>query len=141
MISLVNINLTRCALIFFLFTIFFSQVTYASSKTIEPKIIEYASSPYKVKNGWVCIPKGEIDLSIEVRAENTSKIFFYLTPTGTNTFSKRKLIASSEEENGIFKINHTFNKNESILYHLSVDAVGKNGQSTSDILFNISRCE
>ncbi|MFC0416372.1 hypothetical protein ACFFHH_13040 [Cytobacillus solani] len=117
-----------------------SQITNAEANILEPKIIEYKTFPYEIKDRWVCIPKGEKELTVEVIAKNTKEMLFYLTPTGTGTASKKFLIGKTNGKNDVFTIKHKFKKDESILYHLSVDAFNKEGYRVSGILFNISRC-
>lgn len=119
---------------------FFIRTTDIQADLLEPKISEYKSFPYEIKNRWVCIPKGENELTIEIHAKNTKEMLFYLTPTGTNTAFEKALIGKSEGMNGIFSITHKFKKDESILYHFSVDAFNQKGLRVTEILFNISRC-
>lgn len=123
------------------FFLLVNQLGEAQSNSLEPKIIDYKSFPFEINDRWVCIPEGENEIIVKVRAMNTKEMFFYLTPTGTNTASERALIGKSEGKNNIFIIKHIFKKDESILYHFSIEALSPDGNMVTDILFNISRCE
>ncbi|MDN4606436.1 hypothetical protein [Sporosarcina highlanderae] len=133
-------KLLRDILIFFIFGALIGVQQIVNSNSVEPEIVEYKTIPFEVKDGWVCIPEGEHELTVGVQAKNTKKMYFYLTPTGTNTASQKVLIGESEGRKGIFTVNHIFKENESILYHFSVDYENQKYKET-DHLFNIVRCE
>lgn len=106
-----------------------------------PKIINYNTFPFVVKDGWLCIPNEDNVLTVEVTAMNTKEILFYLTPTGTATANLSVLIGRSNGKNGLFTIKHKFLNDESILHHFSVVAISQTGHKTTDTLFNIVRCD
>ena len=64
----------------------------------KPKIKSiYKDNP---KDGtWVQIPKGTKKMTFHVEAENTETILFWLIPTGTQTWTERKLIGYDIREN------------------------------------------
>ncbi|WP_262173663.1 hypothetical protein [Saccharococcus sp. Marseille-Q5394] len=48
---------------------------------------------------WVLIPKGTKQITFYVEAENTETVLFWLIPTGTQTWTERKLIGYDIREN------------------------------------------
>ena len=101
---------------------FISQESPTSSKP-EIKSI-YIDFP---KEGtWVQIPKGTKNLTFHVEAENTDTILFWLIPTGTQTWTERKLIGYDIRENETdnnFSLTWNIDK-PYLLDHLYIQAIG-----------------
>ncbi|MCM3743777.1 hypothetical protein M3193_06445 [Sporosarcina luteola] len=81
---------------------------------------------YPKDGNWVQIPKGTKNITFYVEAENTETVLFWLIPTGTQTWTERKLIGYDIRENptdNIFSLTWTIDK--SYLHdHLHVQALG-----------------
>ncbi|WP_240793471.1 hypothetical protein [Psychrobacillus vulpis] len=103
---------------------FISQVSPITSSKPEIKSI-YTDYP---KDGiWVQIPKGTEKITFHVEAENTETILFWLIPTGTQTWTERKLIGYDIQENQIDNnFSLTWNIDKPYLHdHLYIQAIGK----------------
>ena len=74
---------------------FSSQESFAAPRP-EIKSID---TNYPKEGAWVRIPKGTKKITFHVEAENTETILFWLIPTGTQTWSERKLIGYAIREN------------------------------------------
>jgi len=81
---------------------------------------------YPKEGNWVQIPKGTKKITFHVEAENTETILFWLIPTGTQTWTERKLIGYDIRENQTDKnFSLTWNINKLSLYdHLYIQAIG-----------------
>ena len=102
---------------------FISQDSPTTSSKPEIKSI-YTDFP---KEGtWVEIPKGTKKLTFHVEAENTETILFWLIPTGTQTWTERKLIGYDIRENETdtnFSLTWSIDK-PYLLNHLYIQAIG-----------------
>ena len=102
---------------------FISQESPTSSSKPEIKSI-YTDYP---KDGtWVQIPKGTKKITFHVEAENTETILFWLIPTGTQTWTERKLIGYDIRENQTDNnFSLTWNIDKPYLHdHLYIQAIG-----------------
>lgn len=82
---------------------FNSIQTFQNQKAVQapPNIISIATN-YPKKGTWVQIPKGTKKITFNVKAENTKTVLFWLVPTGSGTWSQRKLIGYDiKEDDGI----------------------------------------
>ncbi len=102
---------------------FISQESCITSPKPEIKSI-YTDYP---KDGiWVQIPKGTEKITFHVEAENTETILFWLIPTGTQTWTERKLIGYTVRENQTDNnFSLTWNIDKPSLYdHIVIQAIG-----------------
>ena len=76
---------------------------------------------------WVQIPKGTKNITFYVEAENTETVLFWLIPTGTQTWTERKLIGYDIKENPTdTNFSLTWTIDTPYLHdHLHVQALGK----------------
>jgi len=72
--------------------------TYINQVSKVPTI-DSLKSDYPMEGTWVRIPKGSKKITFKVQAENTDTILFWLIPTGTQTWTERKLIGYDLKEN------------------------------------------
>lgn len=81
---------------------------------------------YPKEGIWVQIPKGTKKITFHVEAENTETILFWLTPTGTQTWTERKLIGYDIRENQTdTHFTLTWNIDQPYLHdHLCIQAIG-----------------
>jgi len=102
---------------------FISQESPITSSKPEIKGIY---TDYPKEGNWVQIPKGTKKITFHVEAENTETILFWLIPTGTQTWTERKLIGYDIRENQTDKnFSLTWNINMLSLYdHLYIQAIG-----------------
>ena len=105
-----------------LFQPFISQEIPASSK---PEI-KRVYTDFPKEGTWVQIPKGTENLTFHVEAENTDTILFWLIPTGTQTWTERKLIGYDirvNETDNKFSLTWNIDK-PYLLDHLYIQAIG-----------------
>lgn len=81
---------------------------------------------YPKDGTWIQIPKGTKKIIFHVEAEHTETILFWLIPTGTQTWTERKLIGYDIRENQTdSNFSLTWNIDKSYLYdHLYIQAIG-----------------
>lgn len=93
--------------------------------SLKPEI-KSTYTDYPKEGTWVQIPKGTKKITFHVEAENTETILFWLIPTGTQTWTERKLIGYDIRENQTDKnFSLTWNINKPSLYdHLYIQAIG-----------------
>jgi hypothetical protein len=85
------------------------------------------TSPALPKQGhFLWLPAGAGTLTFHVRAVNTQKVRFYLTPTGTGMFNENQLIGQDTNGRDGWSLAWRY-QDEPLLAHLSVTAVGANG--------------
>ena len=103
---------------------FISQESPTSSSKPE---IESIYTDYPKEGIWVQIPKGTKEITFYVEAKNTETILFWLIPTGTQTWTERKLIGYDIRENQTDNnFSLTWNIDKPHLYdHLSIQAIGE----------------
>ena len=99
----------------------------APGPTARPRILSVTTSPALPKQGhFLRLPVGAGTLTFHVRAVNTNKVRFYVTPTGTDMFNENQLIG--QDTNGRDGWTHTWRyQDEPLLAHLIVSAVDANG--------------
>jgi hypothetical protein len=99
----------------------------APGPTGRPRILSVTTSPtLSREGGFLRLPAGAGTLTFHVRAVNTQKVRFYLTPTGTGMFNENQLIGQDTNGRDGWSLAWRY-KNEPLLAHLSVTAVGANG--------------
>lgn len=82
---------------------------------------------YPNDGNWVQIPKGTMNITFYVEAENTETVLFWLIPTGTQTWTERKLIGYDIRDNPTdhnFSITWTIDK-PYLHDHLHIQALGE----------------
>ena len=88
------------------------------------------TSPVLAKQGdFLRLPAGAGTLTFGVRAVNTQRVRFYLTPTGTGMFNENQLIGQDTNGRDGWTMAWRY-KDEPLLAHLIVTAVGANGTSS-----------
>ncbi|MGE8203048.1 hypothetical protein ACQKP0_00570 [Heyndrickxia sp. NPDC080065] len=91
-----------------------------------PKIISFYTD-YPKDGIWVQIPKGTKKITFNVKADNTETVLFWLIPTGTHTWNKRKLIGydiKKDDKDNQFSITWIIDR-PSLLDHLYIQALGE----------------
>lgn len=68
------------------------------SRSPNPRILNI-STDYHNDGNWIQIPKGTKEITFEVKAVNTETVLYWLIPTGTQTWTERKLIGYDIKEN------------------------------------------
>jgi len=97
-----------------------------------PEIIKvYTGIPEE--GNWVRVPKGTEELTIHVKAINTETVLFWLIPTGTQTWSERKLIGYDIQNGKDNKFSITWKVPKQLHDHLKVQALGENGIVSSTL--------
>lgn len=94
--------------------------------------------PFNVKNRWLCLPKQDGELTVNIKAKHVKKIKFYLTPTGTGTANLRKFIGETKSNTEDFVFIWKFKATDDLLDHFSYIAYGKNDVSFEDMPFNVT---
>jgi hypothetical protein len=95
--------------------------------TPRPRILSVTTIPPLPKEGgFSVLPAGAGTLTVRVRAVNARWVRFYLTPTGTEMFDENQMIG--QDTNGRDGWNLAWRyKDEPLLAHITVTAVGANG--------------
>jgi hypothetical protein len=95
--------------------------------THRPRILSVTTIPPLPKEGgFSVLPAGAGTLTVRVRAVNARWVRFYLTPTGTEMFNENQMIG--QDTNGRDGWNLAWRyKDEPLLAHITVTAVGANG--------------
>jgi hypothetical protein len=102
----------------------------APGPTARPRILSVTTSPTLPRaGGFLVLPAGAGTLTVRVRAVNTQRVRFYLTPTGTGMFDQRQLIGQDTNGRDGWTLAWRY-QDEPMLAHLSVTAVGANGTSS-----------
>ncbi len=109
-----------------LLTAFQPFISKESPITSSKPEIKSIYTDYPKDGTWVQIPKGTKKITFHVVAENTETILFWLIPTGTQTWTERKLIGYDSRENQTDKnFSLTWNIDRPYLYdHLYIQAIG-----------------
>lgn len=99
---------------------------YINQVSKEPVIISLKAG-YPTDGSWIKIPKGTREITFKVQSENTETILFWLIPTGTQTWTERKLIGYDIKENeNDNNFSFVWNIDQSYLHdHLSIQALGE----------------
>ena len=63
-----------------------------------PKILSI-STDYHSDGNWIQIPKGTREITFDIKAKNTETVLYWLIPTGTQTWTERKLIGYDIKDN------------------------------------------
>jgi hypothetical protein len=104
----------------------------APGPTPRPRIVSVTTIPVLSKQGnFLRLPAGAGTLTFRVRAVNTHKVRFYLTPTGTNT-SARLLGEDANGRDGWTLAWHY--PDQALLAHLTVKSTGPGGTSPDTVL-------
>jgi hypothetical protein len=99
----------------------------APGPTARPRILSMVTSPTLPREGgFLELPAGAGTLIFRVRAVNTQRVRFYLTPSGTGMFNENQLIGQDTNGRDGWSLAWRY-KDEPLLAHLTVTAVGANG--------------
>ena len=99
----------------------------APGPTGRPRILSVTTSPTLPRAGRLPgLPAGAGTLTFRVRAVNTQRVRFYLTPTGTGMFNENQLIGQDTNGRDGWSLAWRY-QDEPLLAHLTVAAVGANG--------------
>ncbi|WP_342601216.1 hypothetical protein MHB48_09610 [Psychrobacillus sp. FSL H8-0483] len=97
--------------------------------------IKSINTVYAKEGNWVSIPNGTKKITFHVEAENTETVLFWLIPTGTQTWTERKLIGYDIQENqNDNNFSLTWNIDKPYLHeHLHIQAIGE-GMVANDLI-------
>lgn len=90
-------------------------------------VIKNIYTNYPKDGIWVQLPKGTKEITFYVEAENTETVLFWLIPTGTQTWTERKLIGYDIRED-VTDNNFSFTwhiDRSYLLDHLFIQAIGE----------------
>ncbi|TCS93888.1 hypothetical protein EDD58_10597 [Hazenella coriacea] len=109
-----------------------SSIELSSKQRIQgkelPEIVKVRTEPYQVIGNWITLPKGPGKLKIDVVAKNTTKVQFWLVPTGTATWKYRKLIGEDTDGSDGWSMEWRYGS-ELILNHITIIAMNPKGTS------------
>jgi hypothetical protein len=95
------------------------------------------TSPALPKQGhFLRLPAGAGTLTFRVRAVNTNKVRFYVTPTGTGMFNENQLIGQDTNGRDGWAMAWRY-QDQPLLAHLTVTAVGANGATSGMVLLGL----
>jgi hypothetical protein len=106
----------------------------ALGPTGRPRILSVTTSPALPKQGhFLRLPAGAGTLTFRVRAVNTQRVRFYLTPTGTGMFTENQLIGQDTNGRDGWTLAWRY-PDQALLAHLTVKAIGSGGTSPDTVL-------
>lgn len=116
-------------------TAFQPFISQESSITPLKPEIKCINTDYPKDGMWVQIPKGAEKITFHVESKNTETVLFWLIPTGTQTWTERKLIGYDIRENqSDNNFSLTWNIDKPYLHdHLHIQAIGE-GIVANDII-------
>ncbi|OPA81044.1 hypothetical protein BVG16_01490 [Paenibacillus selenitireducens] len=92
------------------------------------------------ESGWWIVPKGVSKMTIHVRAKNTDTVLFWLVPSGTETWSERKLIGYDKNGSDDWSLKWEFG-NRTLHDHIYVQALGSDGLTMDNKTINVTSVE
>jgi hypothetical protein len=102
----------------------------APGPTARPRVLSVTTSPVLPREGgFLRLPAGAGALTFRVRAINTQRVRFYLTPTGTGMFNENQLIGQDTNGRDGWTLVWRY-QDQPLLAHLTVTAVGANGATS-----------
>ncbi|HEU4898289.1 MAG TPA: hypothetical protein VFX88_12105 [Actinomycetota bacterium] len=102
----------------------------APGPTGRPRVLSVTTSPALPREGgFLRLPAGAGALTFRVRAVNTQRVRFYLTPTGTGMFNENQLIGQDTNGRDGWTLVWRY-PDQPLLAHLTVTAVGANGATS-----------
>jgi hypothetical protein len=105
--------------------------------TPAPRILAVTTSPtLRDVEGWLELPKGPGTVRFTVRASNTDRVRFVLTPTGTETGPYGELLGEDHDARDGFTLTWNYGAGDAGSAHLTVQATGPGG--TVDHVVNIA---
>jgi Immunoglobulin-like domain of bacterial spore germination len=111
------------------------RVQFAAA-TPAPRILEVTTTP-RLRNleGWLELPRGAGTVVLSVKATDTQRVRFTLTPTGTETGPYAKLLGEDRTPADGFTLVWRYPA-EGLSAHLGIEAIGPGG--TTDKQFGIA---
>jgi hypothetical protein len=104
--------------------------------TPAPRVLSVTASPTpRDVGGWLELPKGPGTVRFTVRASDTDRVRFVLTPTGTGTGPYGELLGEDHDARDGFTLTWTYGAGDAGSAHLTVQATGPGG--TVDHVINI----
>jgi len=105
--------------------------------TPAPRVLAVTTSPtLRDIGGWLELPKGPGTVRFTVRASNTDRMRFVLTPTGTGTGPYSRLLGEDHDARDGFTLTWSYGAGDAGSAHLTVQATGPGG--TVDHVVNIA---
>jgi hypothetical protein len=96
--------------------------------TPAPRVLAVTTSPtLRDVEGWLELPKGPGTVRFTVRASNTDRVRFVLTPTGTETAPYAKLLGEDHDARDGFTLTWNYGAGDAASAHLTVQATGPGG--------------
>jgi hypothetical protein len=109
----------------------------APGPTGRPRILSVTTSPALPRaGGFLVLPAGAGSLTVRVRAVNTQRVRFYLTPTGTGMFNENQLIGQDTNGRDGWSLVWRY-QDQPLLAHLTVTAVGANGTHSASTMLGL----
>jgi hypothetical protein len=109
----------------------------APGPTARPRILSVTTTPTLPKEGnFLRLPAGAGTIVFRVRAVNTQRVRFYLTPTGTGMFNENQLIGQDTNGRDGWSLAWHY-PDQPLLAHLTVTAVGANGFTSGMVLLGL----
>jgi hypothetical protein len=108
-----------------------------SVPTPAPRVLKVTTSPtLRDVGGWLELPKGPGTVRFTVRAGNTDRVRFVLTPTGTGMGPYGELLGEDHDARDGFTLTWNYGAGDAGSAHLTVQATGPGG--TVDHVVNIA---
>jgi hypothetical protein len=105
--------------------------------TPAPRVLAVTTSPtLRDVGGWRELPKGPGTVRFTVRASNTDRVRFVLTPTGTGMGPYGRLLGEDHDARDGFTLTWSYGASDAGSAHLTVQATGPGG--TVDHFINIT---
>lgn len=105
-----------------------------TTKPASPRILSVTTTPVLPNDGfWLRLPAGAGTVTFRVRAVNTTKVRFYVTPTGTEMFNENQLIGQDTNGRDGWSVAWRY-QDQPLLAHLTVKAIGSGGTGASTMV-------
>lgn len=112
-----------------------ASTNHSQNKDGEARILKITTDLEK-KNGWYIVPEGVGTMTISAEVENVETILFWITQTGTETWSERTLIGYDIDGNDGWSFQWEFG--DQIFHdHITVQALGSDSATQTQETFNV----
>jgi hypothetical protein len=106
----------------------------APDPTGRPRVLSVTTTPtLPTQGGFLRLPADAGTIVFRVRAVNTQRVRFYLTPTGTGMFNENQLIGQDTNGRDGWSLAWRY-QDEPLTAHLTIRAIGSGGTSPDTVL-------
>jgi hypothetical protein len=126
---------------------FYDEVQHTKEETTSSNVTKQIDTKAQVlkvytdlwkndENGWYVVPKNVQEFTIYAEVKNVDTVLFWLSETGTGTWSERQLIGYDQDGSDGFSLKWKFG-NQELLDHILVQALGSDYSTMDDMTINV----